>query len=324
MIKVSIIMAVYNAEEFLFEAIESVLNQSHKNFEFIIIDDGSTDQSLKVINIFKDPRIILIKNSKNMGLIYSLNKGLSLAKGKYIFRMDADDICKIKKLEKQINCMEENPDIDVLGTASSSLINKKIKKNKIILGEKNIQATLLFNNCITHPTVVMRRKSLEKYNLSYNFEYKGCEDYAFWCENMFRLKIKNLSEDLFYYRIVQKGVTQSLNKKKDEKYEVISKIHKKLLSKFWQNVSEKDLKLHFKISENQFENIEIEELVEYFDKLLKYNTVYDYLSLKKVLGKKWIKFCIINKKVYMNKYLYYGIIKVGEEICQYLGIKFYL
>ena len=104
-------MSVYNGAKFLAEAIDSILAQTFTNFEFIIIDDASSDDSLHIINSYKDARIVLIQNNKNIGLTKSLNIGIAKAKGKYIARMDADDISMPKRLEKQFDFMEEHPRI---------------------------------------------------------------------------------------------------------------------------------------------------------------------------------------------------------------------
>jgi len=116
-VKVSIVMSVYNAQKYLDEAIESILNQTYSNFEFIIINDGSTDKSLEIIENYakKDSRIIVI-NRENKGLIYSLNEGIRKANGKYIARMDADDISLPQRLEKQVEFMEKNKNIGICGT----------------------------------------------------------------------------------------------------------------------------------------------------------------------------------------------------------------
>ena len=105
---VSVLMAVYNGEKYLLEAIESILNQTYTNFEFLIINDGSTDSTEEIILSYSDQRIRYIKNEQNLKLIASLNKGLDLAKGKYIARMDADDISLPDRLEKQVNFLERN------------------------------------------------------------------------------------------------------------------------------------------------------------------------------------------------------------------------
>jgi len=111
---VSVILPVY-------KAIESVLKQTFTNFELIVLDDGSTDNSLHIIEFFNDHRIHIIKNPSNLGLIKTLNKGLSIAKGKYLARMDADEICLPTKLEKQVNYKNSHPKIDILGTDKKNI-----------------------------------------------------------------------------------------------------------------------------------------------------------------------------------------------------------
>ena len=113
-------MSVYNASKFLNEAIESILNQTYKNFEFIIIDDGSTDNSTQIIEKYKkiDERIVFIENEKNVGLTKNLNKAIKLSTSDYIARMDADDISDVKRLEKQIKFLQENKDISIVGSCA--------------------------------------------------------------------------------------------------------------------------------------------------------------------------------------------------------------
>src|SRR6185295_3491651 len=114
--QVSVLMSVYNGEKYLKEAMESILNQSFPDFEFLIFNDSSTDSGREIILSFNDPRIVLVDNEKNIGLTKSLNKGLSLAKGKYIARMDADDISDAGRLNEQVNYMEKNSDVAVCGS----------------------------------------------------------------------------------------------------------------------------------------------------------------------------------------------------------------
>ena len=108
-------MAAYNEEAYIRDAIVSVLNQTYENFEFIIINDGSTDQTESIIISITDKRIKYLKNEVNIKLIDSLNKGIALATGKYIARMDSDDICFPERLEKQVEFMEANPNIGISG-----------------------------------------------------------------------------------------------------------------------------------------------------------------------------------------------------------------
>ncbi|SVC41049.1 uncharacterized protein METZ01_LOCUS293903, partial [marine metagenome] len=109
---ITVLMPVYNGAKYLNEAIDSILNQTFQNFEFIIIDDGSTDDSVKIIKSYDDNRIRLVENRNNLGQSETLNKGLSLTRGKYIARMDQDDISMPERLKKQFEFMENNSDVD--------------------------------------------------------------------------------------------------------------------------------------------------------------------------------------------------------------------
>ena len=119
--KISVVMAVYNGEKYLREAIDSILNQTFKDFEFIIVNDGSTDRTREILESFIDPRIVLI-HQEHMGLTKSLNRGIALAKGKYIARQDADDISMAERLEKQFNFLESHENVALLGTAGHIII----------------------------------------------------------------------------------------------------------------------------------------------------------------------------------------------------------
>ena len=142
---VTILMPVYNAELYLKRAIESILNQTYKNIEFLIINDGSTDNSLAIIKSYSDKRIVLIENDKNSGLIYSLNIGLKKASGKYIARMDADDISYPTRIQKQCAFMENHNEIGILGTFIQKE-NKFKNYSNPNLTSNELKARLIFNN----------------------------------------------------------------------------------------------------------------------------------------------------------------------------------
>jgi glycosyltransferase involved in cell wall biosynthesis len=200
---ISIILPVYNGQEFLKKTISSVLNQSFNNFEFLIIDDHSSDNSLNIINSFQDSRIKLIKNNSNQGQILTENKGLNIAKGKYIARIDQDDIFLPKKLEKQINFLEKNPKITGIGTWAIHINEKDkiIKKIKTPTSNKEIIKVLLYNNPIFHPSVMFRKKEILELG-SYNHKKKYTEDYALWCQLLTSgYKLSNIPEYLTQYRI---------------------------------------------------------------------------------------------------------------------------
>ena len=157
---VSVVMPVYNGERFLKDAIESILNQTYKNFEFIIVDDGSTDDSLKIIKEYqkKDKRIRLIENKKNLGQAKSLNKGLSLAKGKYYAKMDSDDIACKKRIEKEVDFLERNNDYVIVGSnleiidENNNTIGYRFYPQK----NKEIRKLIIIKSPFAHPSVMIK------------------------------------------------------------------------------------------------------------------------------------------------------------------------
>ena len=194
--KVSVLMPVYNTkEEYLREAIESILNQTFTDFEFIIINDGSTNNAEEVIKSYKDSRIKYYAQ-ENHGLIYTLNYGLSLCKGEYIARMDSDDISLPFRFEKQIEVLDKNSNIGIVG----GLIKFFQDMDKIVYyAEKPQYIDMILCNQLGHPVVMMRKSMLDKFNLKYeNFLY--AEDYELWSRAIKYTEIYNLQEILLKYR----------------------------------------------------------------------------------------------------------------------------
>ncbi len=214
--KVSVILPVYNTEAYVTEAIESILNQTYRDYEFIIIDDASDDNSLKITQDFqqRDQRIIIIRNQKNAGLGVCLQKAVEIAGGEFIARMDADDISLPDRFEKQIRFMDTHPDVDILGgdewiineigTTTGELITPKlpgILRWNMLLG----------NGIITsHPTVMIRKSFLKQLG-GYGSSRAG-QDFDLWSRtfNMQPLPIANLNEKILYYRQHSQTNTEKL------------------------------------------------------------------------------------------------------------------
>jgi glycosyltransferase involved in cell wall biosynthesis len=179
--KVTVLMSVYNCKKYLREAIDSILGQTFEDFEFLIIDDGSTDSSAKIIRSYADPRIRLIQNEENIGLTRSLNKGLKLAKGEYIARMDADDISLPSRFEKQVKALDENEKLGLLGTRYVKIDNKGNEKGEIpvpLRRENILKHFLLFGSAFCHSSM-MFRKSYAKEIGFYDESMKFAQDYDF-------------------------------------------------------------------------------------------------------------------------------------------------
>ncbi len=202
---ISVILPVYNAGDYLILSIESILKQTFTDFELIIINDGSTDNSLSIISSFADKRIKIINNKKNLGLIDTLNIGIDSAGGKYIARMDQDDISLSKRFEKQVNYLENNTTVSVVATRISFInsegeITGKWGDDTKYAEEKSIRYAMAFSNCIAHPSVMIRSEVYKKYK--YKTYQKSAEDWDLWLRIFADgKKIHKLDEELLNYRI---------------------------------------------------------------------------------------------------------------------------
>ena len=199
--KVTVLMSVYNGKNYLCEAINSILNQTFKDFEFLIINDGSTDSTKEILDSYNDPRIRIINNGKNVGLTKSLNKGLQLAGGKYIARQDADDVSAPERLQKEIHFLETHQDYAVVGT-----FVKILNENSEIIGlldrlteDTQIRERLRSDNGITHGSAVIRKKCLLDVGF-YDESIMRAQDYELWLRLSEKYRLANIPEYLYMWR----------------------------------------------------------------------------------------------------------------------------
>lgn len=233
---VSVVMPVYNSEKYIKEAIDSILAQTYSNFEFIIVYDKSTDKTLDIIKSYQDERIKII-NGENKGLAAALNKGILSSKGKYIARMDSDDISLPERFEKQVACLNNNPEIGILGTKAQIIENEAIT-NRFFLEDfykyKNhifeIGIVDVLNTCVfCHPTVMFNKDILVKDNLFYDNSINGGEDQELWTRAILKTKLAILNENLLQYRVHNSNATDvnldvGLNNTKIAKMKLLKKI----------------------------------------------------------------------------------------------------
>ena len=207
-ILVSVIMPIYKTnKQYLIEAIDSILNQSYKTFELLlIIDEDPELGTKKILEKKEDDRIIIIENGQNKGLVYSLNKGLECAKGKYIFRMDSDDIALEHRLKKQIEYFEHHKEGVVLGTYAKTF-GADVKEFKSSTSDAQIKGELIWKNPIVHPTVAFRASFIKKNNIRYRLG--DSEDYRLWIELAFKYNcvFAVLPEILLKYRVHSEQIT---------------------------------------------------------------------------------------------------------------------
>lgn len=209
--KISVIMPVYNCELYVKEAIDSILNQTYTNFELLIIDDASTDKTIELVKEYLDVRINLIEKPINTGLTNSLNLGLQLAEGKYIARMDGDDISLPERFAKQISFLETNREVILCGSWFRIIGSDRVIK----VPEKHdeIKVAFLKGNCIAHPSVMIRKQALDAFQVVYDVSKEPAEDYDLWVRLMLIGKLHNLQEVLLDYRTHGEQVTKRQNAK---------------------------------------------------------------------------------------------------------------
>ncbi len=199
---VSVVMSVYNAEQFLASAIESILGQTLRDFEFIIIDDGSTDNSFEIAARYQDSRIVLSRNLRNCGQAEALNAGISKAIGRYIARMDADDISMPNRFERQVTYFEEHPDLGVL---SSQMITMDLSGEttgfwRVPCAHSMIAWSIFFYSPLAHPAVMIRRALLVQFG-GYDPLLAPADDLGLWARLMMHTHMANLPDSLMRYRV---------------------------------------------------------------------------------------------------------------------------
>lgn len=204
--RVSVLMPVYNMkEEYLRESIESILNQTFTDFEFIILDDCSAEDIQPIIKSYKDDRIKFYKNIENLGIAQTRNKLMDIANGEYLALMDADDISLPLRLEKQVEFLDKNPDVSIVSSAYETFPQKQV-----VVHPESVRYMDLLNGCvIANPAAMVRKKDFEKYNLRYKREFVCCQDYEIWARAIKFLKIANLEEVLLKYRLNESSVTRT-------------------------------------------------------------------------------------------------------------------
>ncbi|MBE3142415.1 MAG: glycosyltransferase [Planctomycetes bacterium] len=245
---VSVLLPVYNSASYLRESIESILNQSFKEFELLIICEPCTDGSIEIIKSYKDSRIIHIQNEKRLGLANSLNKGIELARGEYIARMDADDVSLPERFAAQVMFMEKCPEIGICGTWMVSIGKHSGKSWKPPIDDATMRCQLLFNSPLGHPAVMMRRSLFTDLNLQYP-AYAHAEDYALWVQASRYTTFANIPEILLSYRHHDGQVSKGYRK---EQIICNDRVHRDLLERLGMHPTEEEIELHSALGEVRF------------------------------------------------------------------------
>lgn len=292
---VTVFIPIYNSESYIAESLKSIIHQSYKNIEILLVDDGSTDRSVEIINQFKDDRIRLIQNEENMGIPYTRNVGLKEAKGDYIAIMDSDDIADPARIEKQIDFLEENHDIDAVGSYYIQFGGRRKKKVKSkFITPDELRTMLLFYNPIANPSVTMRKKTLDKHNLTYNLNYFVAQDYELWTRLIRVGKVCIIPEYLLYYRFGHENISKkSTRDKLYKRKKLIDDIHKNILTYFGIPLSREELNVFndFFTETYSGNKVKLEDVKAVIEKLRDWNKAtktFDQQTFSKVLD-----YCIL-------------------------------
>lgn len=322
---VSVLMPVYNAENFIAEAIESILAQTYSDFEFIIIDDSSTDRSVEIINSYKDSRIILIVKPKNTGYTQSLNIGLSLAKGKYIARMDSDDVSLPVRFAKQVNVLESDLKIGVCGSSYNIIGSKNVKVHPFSHDE--IQVAMLTHCAIGHPTVMLRKSVLDLNDIKYDPSFEPAEDYCLWVKLSRYTKLVNIQEVLLNYRVHE---TQVSGIKRSQQLKNSDKVILQQLQNFKVTPSDDEQRIHLTLANANMQEIiklTVKETFIWLNGLYKANRRhhnYNEFYLRCLLQDLWHNFLFSKLEYNLStlKFDVFSEFSVREKLGGYNYIKF--
>jgi glycosyltransferase involved in cell wall biosynthesis len=306
---VSVAMPVYNAENYIRKAIDSVLSQTYGNLELIIVNDASADRSEEIILSYKDPRIRYEANSVNLGIAKTRNKCVQLAKGKYIAVLDNDDVAQPERLELQMKFLESNMDFGVCGSCYEVIDEneKLIEKVRVPISDKEVKTYLLFDNCFCNSTIMIRSELLKERN--YAEEFDMIEDYYFlYAISKFK-KLYNLPLYITKYRV--HGKNTSVQKLAGMRI-LHAKMGRMILGDLQMAFSEEEFDLHTNFVNGNLENFNSlkkqSDLEKWLVKLfchLESIGVYDMEIVKKIFIRRWIwifrRTGSVSSKVIFNK-----------------------
>ncbi len=299
-------MPVYNAAKYLSASIESILNQTFEDFEFIIINDGSSDDSEKIILSFKDPRIKYFRNPNNLKLIKTLNKGIELCSGEYIARMDADDIAAPNRLMKQFKFMEANLGIGICGT-NFEIFGKNEILSKLETENEAIKFRFLYECHFQHPTLMIRTALLKENNILFNTDYVHAEDYELWVRLIPLTNFANLPDNLLKYRDHNESITNSFSSVQEKNS---NKARQKLFNIIGVKVNKNELDLYRNCMYHKYpkEWKSIRTIQDIFKRLIFSNEqsrIFTPEKFKNYLANAWWNLCNNSTKFGMSIYTEY-------------------
>jgi glycosyltransferase involved in cell wall biosynthesis len=284
---------MHNNGTYVRAAVESMLCQTLGDFEFIIVDDASTDNSMEVVRSFSDKRIVFLKNASNLGVAKSLNVGLAAARGEYIARMDADDISVKERLATQVAFLDSNRSVGVCGSWIRCFGAARSFLLTYPTGTDCVKSYLLLGNPLAHPSVCMRASLIKDNGLKYDETFAASQDYEFWTKCIERMEIDNIPEPLLRYRIHGESVSKNRQSKSDEH---ATSVVTGQLRRFNVDMTPEQISFHRRIGHGagMWTRAELISAEEWLRKLLKLNqekSVWPQRGLEEAVGFVWFRIC---------------------------------
>lgn len=291
---VTVLMAVRDGAQFLREAVESVLAQSFKEFEFLVIDDGSTDATCDILGSYRDHRIRVVSNERPLGLAASLNRGLELAKGIYIARMDCDDVSLPIRLEKQVAFMDANLDVAVCGTWVRTIGVREGDLWQFPTRDRAIKASFIFHTPLAHPSVIIRKQALDAHALRYDESVTKAQDYDFWVRCALYVGFANIPEALLLYRLHPRNLSSDSS---DAKYSTARDIRLRQIQALGIKPTVEEIELHESLAMYRYRADEdfLVNAERWFEKLALANGKthrYSEPEFSDMLKERWFAACV--------------------------------
>ena len=290
-------LPVYNVSAHIQSTIESLLQQTFTDFELLVLDDCSTDDTIAQVSAFTDPRLHLIRNSRNLGRAGTDNAALSHVRGEFIAKMDGDDICHPERLAKQVTFLDSHPDVNVVGTwilnfgASTYL-------NRYPTTPEAARVRTLFTMPVGNPSVMLRTELLRKRGFRYDERLRQTEDYDFFCRYIRELSIANLPQPLLQYRTPLATSKKSIL---TERTSVADEVRTKLLLDWGLVSSARELDIHRATSmlERPLGDVTLLEIEAWLRKILVFNEgnpLFEMTALQYGLGERWFEVCYTHQQ----------------------------
>ncbi len=326
---VTVLMSTYNSQSTIKEAVDSILNQTLLNFEFIIIDDASTDNTLKILKEYRDSRIKIIENKENKGLGYNLNYGINISKGAYIARMDSDDISLPQRFQKQVDYLNLHPDIICVGSrayrfGNLSLFQKLFKRvMNQILSYDELKIQMLNGTPLLHPSVMFNGILLRKAGFNYSPTFRRAQDYELWTRMIWDFKMENMKDCLLKYRYSK---SQASSRFRSEQIANSNIMYQRVLSKLLgRTVNNEEILTHSLFStKNHLSHDEFNKVSHWIDILhdaVIVSSIFDEQSFNKIMAVRWAAICraslkrkdrffVFCSKPYFKKYLFKNYLRL--------------